>query len=340
MPTDHVITLRGALPEGWRSRTLALPGDRDGVVAVVDAYDRRYGEQHLEPPEEVADELATLPDAGANDTLVALDPAGDLRGFVSVETFHADAGQLVVNVWVDPGVGADLEALLDGVLLDTGLAHATRWAHEWARDDVLATSGCLHADTALQRAFAAAGLTPWRSFYEMAIDHPVPSADAVGSDVDPTGAPPGVRVRTIGEAELELAYQLAQETFADHFNFNPRTFEDWRQRRLDSPGFDPTQIWVAELDGEPAGVCIGDASRADMGGGYVPTVGVRRAHRGHGIAKHLLRVAFREHVRRGWGWTALNVDADSPTGATDLYRGVGMRVTEQYDLYHRQVGRA
>ena len=104
---------------------------------------------------------------------------------------------------------------------------------------------------------------------------------------------------------------------------------------MDRPvGCDPTQWWIAEADGEPLGYLVGERrDLADEQGGYVRQVGVLPQARGRGIARHLLHVAFAEHARRGWAWTQLGVDADNHTGATALYRSVGMAPVETVDAF-------
>jgi ribosomal protein S18 acetylase RimI-like enzyme len=78
---------------------------------------------------------------------------------------------------------------------------------------------------------------------------------------------------------------------------------------------------------------MGDAGQAADGGGFVKYVGTLAPARGRGVARHLLQVAFAEHARRGWQWTQLTVDTGNDTGATALYRSVGMEPVEVIDLY-------
>jgi ribosomal protein S18 acetylase RimI-like enzyme len=61
-------------------------------------------------------------------------------------------------------------------------------------------------------------------------------------------------------------------------------------------------------------------------GGYVGSLGVRRAWRGRGYGRALLLHSFREFRRRGMTRATLGVDAANPTGATHLYESVGMHV--------------
>jgi ribosomal protein S18 acetylase RimI-like enzyme len=56
----------------------------------------------------------------------------------------------------------------------------------------------------------------------------------------------------------------------------------------------------------------------------VATLGVRRAWRGRGLAKALLAQTFVKAYDAGFPRITLGVDATNPTGATALYRSVGM----------------
>jgi mycothiol synthase len=63
---------------------------------------------------------------------------------------------------------------------------------------------------------------------------------------------------------------------------------------------------------------------ARNGGVYVASLGVRRDQRGRGLAKALLRHTFARAYQAGFPRITLGVDATNPTGATALYRSVGM----------------
>ena len=60
-----------------------------------------------------------------------------------------------------------------------------------------------------------------------------------------------------------------------------------------------------------------------------------RAWRGRGLAKALLRRTFCEFWRRGVIHVSLDVDADSPTGATKLYESVGMEVEVEQVVFEK-----
>lgn len=66
-------------------------------------------------------------------------------------------------------------------------------------------------------------------------------------------------------------------------------------------------------------------SAADRGfkEGYTELLGVRRAYRGRGIAQALLADAMQRYVSAGMDVASLDVDSANPTGALELYLGMG-----------------
>src|SRR5207245_3883261 len=116
----------------------------------------------------------------------------------------------------------------------------------------------------------------------------------------------------------------------DHWEWHGTPFETWWEMRR---GDDQSLWFVVRDDGEIAAAVRNDANR--NGGGYVGIIGVRRAWRGRGLAKALLRRPFGEFCRRGVTRVSLDVDADSPTGATKLYESVGMHVESAMVVYDR-----
>jgi ribosomal protein S18 acetylase RimI-like enzyme len=113
----------------------------------------------------------------------------------------------------------------------------------------------------------------------------------------------------------------------------PRAYDDWARTTIERPAHDPTLSLVAEAEGELAGVALCDWKR-NGDWGWVQTLGVRPAWRRRGIGEALLRSAFAEFFRRGERTVALQVDAQSPTGATRLYERAGMRVL--YEIVVRE----
>lgn len=177
--------------------------------------------------------------------------------------------------------------------------------------------------------YEAAGYAPVRHAWRM-----IAELDAMA----PPAVPDGVEIRLYREPDERTAvHEVLEAAFADHWENRARPFDEWSRRVFERGGFDPTLMWVAEVDGELAGVIDADDSHTAGEWGYIPTVGVRREHRRRGIAEALLLTAFAELRRRGETRVALGVDAQSPTGATRLYEKVGMRVLWDAVVYEKEL---
>ena len=102
--------------------------------------------------------------------------------------------------------------------------------------------------------------------------------------------------------------------------------------------YDPS-LWFLAVDGEEiVGICLCRRYGAeDPETGFVSSLGVKRPWRRQGIAQALLQQAFGEYYKRGKLKVDLGVDAESLTGATDLYIKVGMFVLRQFDMYEKEL---
>jgi len=166
----------------------------------------------------------------------------------------------------------------------------------------------------------------------------------MGRDVGPDhvwSAAPGVVVRALDRArldeELATVHRILEAAFVDHWNHHAVPFDDWWRTKQEAPGFDLNLWWLAELDGEPVGALIGSTQAAEDGTLYVASLGTVQQARGRGVARSLLGRAFAEAPARGWSRAMLNVDGENPTGATALYRSVGMEVEFAMSAWHRTV---
>jgi mycothiol synthase len=149
--------------------------------------------------------------------------------------------------------------------------------------------------------------------------------------------PPGFAVRTYsGEEDVRAVYECHQESFADHWEHRPVPFEVWRTFAVDRPGFDASLWWLAEADGELAGICLGQRhTSGDPTFGWVEVLAVRKPWRGRGLGLALVQQAFAELAARGATRVGLGVDAENTTGAVRLYERAGMRPVRRLDIYER-----
>ncbi|WP_409061560.1 GNAT family N-acetyltransferase [Streptomyces sp. SYP-A7185] len=160
------------------------------------------------------------------------------------------------------------------------------------------------------------GWTPVRRYHSMV--RPLsPDADRLPEP------PPGVTLRPcLAEADRRRAHALLQKSFADHYDFHPRTYEQW-QDDIDAASADWSLVWIAHVDG------LGDAAvlrthdgRISMA--WIGHLGVLRQARGRGLGSYLLRHAFGHYAALGRDRIGLGVDTDNSTGALALYERHGM----------------
>jgi mycothiol synthase len=140
--------------------------------------------------------------------------------------------------------------------------------------------------------------------------------------------PDGYQLRTTGHAaDLELWHDLFNESFVDHWNFQPMTLAEL-QHEWALPDYDPTLDFViAAPDGTLDAFCSAEYD-ADHGGiGWLSILGTRRGRRGRGFGRALLVAAVNALRERGAHTARLLVDRESPTNAGALYEWLGFRET-------------
>ncbi|MFJ8944805.1 GNAT family N-acetyltransferase [Streptomyces sp. NPDC102395] len=155
--------------------------------------------------------------------------------------------------------------------------------------------------------------------------------------VDPVGdrppePPAGIRIRPCeSEADRRRVHELYQSTFAEHFDFQPRGYEQWLHD-IDGTALDWSLAWIAGTDGlGDAGFLLARDDREAMG--WIRGIGVRREARGQGLAGLLLRHAFAAFAARGRDTVGLGVDTSNETGAPQLYARNGMTVHYAVDTW-------
>ncbi|GAB3247852.1 GNAT family N-acetyltransferase [Nocardioides dilutus] len=143
------------------------------------------------------------------------------------------------------------------------------------------------------------------------------------------------------EDDLRDVHDVLEAAFTDHFNSKPETFDEFVHRLRVDPGHRWDHWWVAELDepdlderGTPVGALVATESGT---GSYVAYIGVVEAARGRGVAKGLLRTVIADAASRGRDKVGLEVDADSSTGADQLYLSMGWTTSYVTESWHRDV---
>lgn len=153
-------------------------------------------------------------------------------------------------------------------------------------------------------------------------------------DLDSPPPPPqwpkGIMVRAFLPGQDEhLAHEVIQEAFQIS-----QPFEEW-EHTFTHESFDPT-LWFFALDGERvAGAIFCYNDHPQMG--WIWDLAIRPPWRRRGIGMALLQHAFNEFYTRGQWKIGLDVNAENQTGATHLYRQVGMQRVREYYTYEKEL---
>jgi mycothiol synthase len=185
-------------------------------------------------------------------------------------------------------------------------------------------------DGSLADVLAERGYTPIRHSYRMLI--------SLDGDLAEPQWPEGITVRTMADGEERAVHAANNDAFSDHWGFETVSFERWVRRAFESERFDRSLKFVAVEAEEIAGICLCSTHwSGNPEYGWVGMLGVRPAWRRRGIGLALLLHSFAEFRRRGCDRVGLGVDAESTTGALELYARAGMRVERRTDTLERPV---
>jgi mycothiol synthase len=218
---------------------------------------------------------------------------------------------------------------LDRATVEAMLAGAE--AHVREADDGLPQivhGVALGEDDLARGAYEDTGWQLVRSSFRMLVD--------LDDELPEPAWPDGLTVRNARPDEPERIHEAHMDAFADHWDFRPQPFGQWRSFTVDREDFDPSLWWLVEDGDELAGLSL---NRWHFSGdpqyGWVEVLGVRPSWRRRGLGAALLRHSFRDFRTRGATRVGLGVDAENTTGAVRLYERVGMRVVQRNDIYEK-----
>ena len=171
------------------------------------------------------------------------------------------------------------------------------------------------------------GYEPVRTYWrmEMPLDGPPPAP----------AWPEGVHVRTFDrERDTRAVHAHVQDAFADNERHDAESFEEWQAFMRDREAFEPGLWFVAEAEGEVAGVVLCPDYESE---GWVRQLAVARTWRRRGLGTALLRQAMAEFHRRGRPTIGLVVDSWNRTGAKELYERAGMQVAREHTRLEKEL---
>ena len=151
--------------------------------------------------------------------------------------------------------------------------------------------------------------------------------------------PAGLEMRPVSEDQHRSIFDADNEAFEDHWGHRAPEEADF-QARFHGPDQDPS-MWCVAWDGDQvAGVVMnaifaGENEALGIRRGWLEHVSVRRPYRGKGVAKALCAASFRVLRERGMTEAWLGVDGSNPTGALQLYEGLGFTARRRWRAYGR-----
>jgi mycothiol synthase len=336
----------GGLPEGHVVRP-TTPADVTAITALERMVDISGCGHSASNIEEMTAYIAD-PECGWEYGSATVWRGADLVGAAFIVDGLVTGRGWMIDIYARPG---DARAhAIQGALIDACLREGRyRWDALYMDPEVplpTAKSRCYANDGALRAELEQRGFAEVRRFWRMKVDHWSVEGQ-IAAPTDPGSDPSGSRARSEDymvrpfrgvESEWRDVHAASSISFLDHFDFTPLEFDSWRDGHMGETE-DPTQWVVAEHEGGIVGYAMGSNRYASEDCGYVASIGVLPEHRGHGVARALLRARMADDITRGFISTILHVDATNPTGATTLYESVGMVADSEFVGFHRPLFR-
>jgi mycothiol synthase len=151
-----------------------------------------------------------------------------------------------------------------------------------------------------------------------------------------------VREMSLNNDDIELVRWLHNETFKDHFNFRPRTAEEYKFWLTHKPwGMDTVGVFIAYLDKPVGFVEAGIDSKFNENRGikcgWILSIGVFKPNRTKGIGTAMMQHAMEFLKSQGMTEVQLGVDASNPTKAIELYKKMGFKIVRRNLAYTKKI---
>ncbi|MFC2078018.1 GNAT family N-acetyltransferase [Candidatus Bipolaricaulota bacterium] len=163
---------------------------------------------------------------------------------------------------------------------------------------------------------------------------------SLADTIQPAPLPEGIEVRPVTDADADTIFAAAAEAFADHWGvtswFDADSLKEWRE----GPTWNPA-LWKIAWDGDQVvGTVLNfvdekENAEYERRRGYTEAICVLKPWRGLGVAKALITESMKMHKEMGMTETAHGVDTQNPTGALQLYEGLGYRPRKTHFTFRK-----
>ncbi|MDX3799314.1 GNAT family N-acetyltransferase [Streptomyces sp. AK04-3B] len=202
---------------------------------------------------------------------------------------------------------------------------------DWAEARARQTGGERLAQTVSDSDRAAAALLRSRGYSPLVTEWLLEFA--MPDEPDVPEPPEGIVVRPFRPGDGPAVHQLTEDAF-DEWQQRRQSYEEWARHTVERATFEPAASPIAFADDQMVGAVL-SLNGPDQAEGYVERVAVRHDHRNRGIARMLLREAFRTFHTHGMRTCTLWTHSD--TGALSLYQRIGMTVRRSSTVYSTEL---
>ncbi|MBC3841194.1 GNAT family N-acetyltransferase [Streptacidiphilus sp. 4-A2] len=299
------------LPPGYRARPAATD-DIDSIHGLVAACEQELSGRARTDRGQIASVFARAGLVPELDTLL----------------IHDRTGQPAARAWANRRSEIDVHPRHRGLGLGSALLE---WAERRARQagDEQIVQTLPDSDTQAVALLRSHGYGPKSEQWLLEF----PMSEEPGLPEPPTGIT--VRpFRSGDERDAQDAHQLIQDAFGE-WQQRRREFPEWAEQTVERPSFAPAASALAFAGDRLVGAAL-SLNLPGTGEGHIEEVAVHRDHRNRGVARLLLRHAFRAFHRQGRRNCTLATHSE--TGALALYLRVGMTVRDSSTVFSKHLG--
>ena len=333
---NSLVTVPGAPAiTGLAFRRFRGEADYPLMVAILDACNAVDGLDFINTVDEIAWVFTHLTNCNPERDMLFAEVDGVTIAFSRVWWVVESTGERLYKSlgfirpdWRRRGLGTAMLHYDEGRLLDIAReqqAEGARFFRVWATN----------TEVGAQALFARAGYEPVRQYVEM--------IRPMASLLPDAPMPDGLEVRPVEPGQIRAVWEAMQEARQDHWGYAPPTEQDydrWIKERLFAP-----HLWKVAWDGDQvAGMVLNrldEAQNKQYGRkrGYSQGIFVRRPWRRRGLARSLLVQSVQMFREMGMDETALGVDTQNPSGAFQLYEGVGYQQARCHTFFNKPMER-
>jgi len=326
---DAVAAVPGLVVRGFRGED-----DFPAMLRVYTAAHEADGIEEVTTLDDLRRNYANLVNCDPDRDIIVAEVTGEVVAYARVFWQElVDGGRSYENfgfvhpAWRRRGIGGALHRLNENRLREIAAEHPgvdPKWLH----------SESIDADAGSLALLSGDGYAPARYFYEM-----------IAASLEGIVAPPmpdGLDLRPVSREQYRTIWDASAEAFRDHWGENEWTEAEWSRFEVEPQHADP-RFWRVGWDGDQVAGSIvttvptEENERHGRSRVYVSMVSVRPQWRRRGLARALLASSLVGARDAGFTSASLGVDADSPTGATDLYRSLGFEPERTFTSWRKRL---